>query len=86
METFSTVLFVDQAPVGYKVQRSPDRIELNPAENPSRSIQPPHLVAHNRGGRWEVAGTENQDLIQQVLDEVSTLQAPYIPITLSAAP
>ena len=85
METFSTVLFVDQAPVGYRVQRSLDRIEFNPAGNPSRLIQPPQLVAQHRGGRWEVAGTENPELVQQVLEEVAA-QNVYAPAQLSAAP
>lgn len=86
METFSTVLFVDQLPVGYKVRRTQNRMELNPAENPSRLVTPPQLVAENRGGRWEVAGTENPDLIRQVLDEVAMAQSPFGFMALSAAP
>jgi hypothetical protein len=86
METFSTVLFVDQSPIGYTVQRSATRMELNPAENPSRAFTAPHLVAENRGGRWEVAGTENPEIIQQVLDELTHNQVTGMPTYLSAAP
>ncbi|HZH38134.1 MAG TPA: hypothetical protein VEX65_12705 [Flavisolibacter sp.] len=86
METFSTVLFVDQSPIGYLVQRSQSRVELNPAENPSRPVAPPHLVAEHRGGKWEVNGTENQELIRQVIEEIITVQSPATFITLSAAP
>ncbi len=86
METFSTVLFVNEAPVGYSVQRSAERIELNPAENPAREGRPPHLVAEKRDGAWNVSGTDNQELIQQVLDEVSFSETRSIDPSLSAAP
>ncbi|RPD50566.1 MULTISPECIES: hypothetical protein [Chitinophagaceae] len=86
METFSTVLFVDQFPIGYRVQRSANRMELNPAENPSRSFIAPHLVAENRGGHWDVSGTENPEIIQQVLDELNHNLVTGMPILLSAAP
>jgi hypothetical protein len=71
MNEFSTVLFVNGAPVGYKVSRNADLVLLNPAENPSRTVVAPHLSARQVNGSWEVEGTQNSDLISQVIQDVS---------------
>lgn len=85
MLLFSTVLFVDGNPVGYKVYEEQNRLVLNPAENPNRDIHPPVLAAKNKSGKWLVEGTENKDLIDQVLEDISlNNHLPYQ--TLSAAP
>ena len=86
MHLFSTVLFVDGNPVGYEVFKETDRLRLNPAENPNRGIVPPVLMAHNRMGTWEVEGTDNRDLIDQVIEDVS-MNNTFLPRqVLSAAP
>jgi hypothetical protein len=77
MLLFSTVLFVDGNPVGYKVYEEWNRLILNPAENPNRHIHPPILSARNLGGEWRVEGTQNRDLIDQVIEDV-TLNTPPI--------
>ena len=86
MLLFSTVLFVDGNPVGYKVYREDkNRLVLNPAENPERSIDPPVLSARCVSGAWQVEGTENRDLIEQVIEDVATNE--FVPRSgLSAAP
>ena len=71
MLLFSTVLFVDGNPVGYKVHEEKNRLVLNPAENPNRDIQPPIMLAKNTGGQWHVEGTEDRNLIDQVIEDVS---------------
>jgi hypothetical protein len=86
METFSTVLFMNHAPVGYRVQQTPGRLELHPADNPLRSETPPRMVAEKTAGRWQVQGTDNADLIHQVLLEINMLERSSAGITLSAAP
>lgn len=76
MVLFSTVLFVDGNPVGYKVvEEGRNRLSLNPAENPSREIAPPVMYAQNEEGYWKVEGTQDRDLIDQVLEDIS-LQLP----------
>lgn len=76
MILFSTVLFVGGNPVGYKViEEDRNRLSLNPAENPYREIVPPFMQAKNEGGRWLVEGTQDRDLIDQVLEDIS-LQIP----------
>ena len=86
MEIFSTVLFVDHAPIGYSVQKNADRVELNPAENPARTHEPPRLVAEKKDGAWNVSGTDNAELIQQVLEEVNLAERGLAGPELSAAP
>jgi hypothetical protein len=71
MMAFSTVLFVDGNPVGYKAHiEQRNRLILNPAENPHREIHPPVLKAIHESGVWHVEGTQNQDLIEQVIEDV----------------
>lgn len=71
MTAFSTVLFVDGNPVGYKVSSEINgHLVLNPAENPEREIFPPVLHARNIEGKWQVEGTMNADLIEQVREDM----------------
>jgi hypothetical protein len=86
METFSTVLFMNHAPVGYRVQQTPGRLELHPADNPLRSEIPPRMTAEKNSGGWLVKGTDNADLIHQVLLEINLLEQASPGIRLSAAP
>jgi hypothetical protein len=85
MLLFSTVLFVDGNPVGYKVYEEKDRIVLNPAENPNREVQPPVLSVARTNGQFQVKGTDDQNLIDQVVEDISqNAFLPYHP--LAAAP
>lgn len=84
MVLFSTVLFVDGNPVGYQVaEEERNRLSLNPAENPNRDVAAPVIFAKNEGGRWRIEGTQDRDLIDQVLEDIS-VQLPRS--VLSAAP
>lgn len=85
MLLFSTVLFVDGNPVGYHVYKEDDRLALHPAENPNRHIHPPTLSAQNTEGNWIVQGTQNRDLIDQVIEDV-TLSGGLARFRQSAAP
>jgi hypothetical protein len=76
MTLFSTVLFVDGNPVGYKVMETErNRLALNPAENPNRKVQAPVMFARKDGRRWQVEGTHDRDLIDQVIEDLS-IQLP----------
>ena len=76
MVLFSTVLFVNGNPVGYKVHEEKNRLILNPAENPNRDILPPVLTAKNSHGQWHIEGTEDRNLIDQVIEDVSLHSLP----------
>lgn len=89
MLLFSTVLFVEGNPVGYRVVRDKDRLVLNPAENPGRGIYPPAITARRRGKDWVVEGTTDRDLIAQVIEDVRLNEGnlPHNGLSgLSAAP
>ena len=83
---FSTVLFVDGNPVGYKVRNEDNNhFIMNPAENPGREVLPPILHVSQIAGHWQVQGTSNTDLIDQAIEEVrQNLLLP--PHYYSAAP
>ncbi len=86
MHVFSTVLFVNGSPVGYKVYKQNDRLLLNPAENPNRDIFPPAISARNENGSWLVEGTTDRDLIDQVIEDVTLNEGRLPRNLLSAAP
>lgn len=71
MHVFSTVLFVNGNPVGYKVFKQKENLILNPAENPNRETCPPALQVRNEGGNWVVEGTNDRNLIDQVIEDVT---------------
>ena len=71
MFLFSTVLFIDGNPIGYEVLEEKSRLRLNPAENPNRDVQPPTLSARITNGKWQVEGTLNRDLIDQVIEGIT---------------
>lgn len=86
MHVFSTVLFVEGNPVGYRVYRENDRLVLNPAENPSRHVFPPSISARREGDQWLVDGTTDRDLIDQVIEDVRLNESNIPQNDLSAAP
>lgn len=72
MNIYSTIFFVDGAPVGYTIIRQDERIlKLNPAENPSRTSEAPHITAERINDDWRVKGTNNPQLVSQVLEELN---------------
>lgn len=72
-------------PVGYLVSGEESHTRFHPAENPNRSQPAPELEARLVNGHWEVTGTEDRELIAQVVEEIGRLdRVPHI--GLSAAP
>ena len=72
--------------MGYKVcQNDANNIIMNPAENPGRIIIPPVISASNITGSWQVKGTRNQDLIEQVMEGLK-YNMDFSPHHFSAAP
>lgn len=63
-----------------------DRAELNPAENTGRTQDAPFLVAEKNLNNWEVQGTNNPELIRQVVDELQRTEHQGVGEVLSAAP
>ena len=87
MHVFSTVLFVDGNPVGYKVFQQDQDLLLNPAENPNREVYAPPLRVRNEHGHWLVEGTNDRNLIDQVIEDVTAnTQGSFLQLELSVAP
>jgi hypothetical protein len=86
MHIFSTVLFIEGNPVGYKVFKEEDRLLLNPAENPNRNICPPSMLASNHNGHWLVEGTNDRNLIDQVIEDVTNSEHTFYSKEQNPAP
>lgn len=71
MSIYSTVFFVNGTPVGYRVdQEGGGRYRLHPAESQMRGV-PQTITAHKENGNWRVEGTNNTDLIEQIISELN---------------
>ncbi len=74
----STVLFVDSQPIGYKVYHAEDEFLLEPTDIPDHTIQPPPIKVLHKMDTWTVSGTLNQDLIDQVIEDISGMVVPVV--------
>lgn len=69
---YSTVFFIDGNPYGYKLVRTAyDAISIQPGGSLQGNNQLPHLRACWLQDRWQVDGTDNQSLIDQVVEELT---------------
>ena len=66
MIVFSTVLQVNGQPTVYSVYKNGDTAFLNP----SRPAQAPILLATMEEASWQVRGTDDEQLMLQVLQEI----------------
>ena len=67
MIVFSTVLEIDGRPTLYNVHRNRGFAFLNP----SQQINGPILYALYQNSSWEIKGTDDLSIKQQVLNEIS---------------
>jgi len=69
-----TVLFVDGNPVGYTIYAEGDHYVLTPAENPTQNVIAPVLnVICGHTKQFIISGTTDQDLVDQVHEDLSSL-------------
>ena len=80
----STVLFVDSHPIGYKVYKADGSFRLEPTDIPDDSFNPPYLFVEHHGDEWNVCGTTDQDLIDQVIEDLCSIDNR--PVIEKAAP
>ena len=85
MIMLSTILFIDEQPVGYTVSVEKDKCFFKPTEHTLTNVAAPSFHVIKREKIWEVDGLSDQKIIEQlqatlpvVQDEENTL--------LSAAP
>ena len=65
----SLVLFVDSFPTSFSVQKKKDCYVLRPKENPYDSLPPPIIEVFKNNGSWIVKGTDDQNLIDQIIED-----------------
>lgn len=71
MHLFTTILFVDGNPVKYEVRLSESLFFLYPTDNPNNDIEPPLIKAKWSNGQWSISGTNDGDLIAQVVEDMN---------------
>lgn len=82
MHLFTTILFVDGNPVKYDVRSEADRLLLLPIDNPNNYLVPPFLYAEADKNGWRISGTQDRDLMDQVIEDIC-LHAAQLPVALS---
>lgn len=86
MQFFSTILFFNGNPVGYKIsQQENNQLSINPAEHTGRTTTVPSLRATYIDGTWQVQGTDDLEVINQVVEDLRQ-NAPLLTNALSASP
>ena len=77
MYQFSTILFVEGHPVKYDISLNDVVASLHPSENPNSFLVPPLLQAQKSSDAWQITGTADRDLIDQVIEELEWNQNKY---------
>jgi hypothetical protein len=65
MVQFSTVLFIDNFPYGYRVTHEGHRYHFTPTSTPD-SAPRPGITSYSQDGQWMVEGTADATLIDQI--------------------
>lgn len=74
---FDTIFFVDGLPVGYKIFKEGAEYVLIPKERSEYLDTMPSLSARFKDG-WKVEGTEDQNLIDQVMEDMELFVDKYV--------
>jgi hypothetical protein len=67
----SIILFVDGFPVQFLIERINDTVFFLPIGNRFKMKVPQNMTATLNGRRWTVSGTEDGDLIDQVIEDLT---------------
>ena len=81
----STILFIEEQPVGYTVLVERDRCFFKPTEYSQATIDAPSFYVSKKNEVWELEGWLDQKIIDQLQPTLSAL-ADEEEISLSAAP
>jgi hypothetical protein len=71
----STVLFIDDTPVGYEVQQKGTKLLFTPTQFSSRSYGSPLLSLTRVDGLWLIDGEVERSLRVQVFQSLERLKA-----------
>lgn len=86
MNSFATVLIIEDCPVGYQAFLEENSLQLKPAAVADREVTAPELFARLEENEWKVTGTTDAAIITQVQDMASLHKGKVPSSPLSAAP
>lgn len=72
---FSTVLFIQEAPVGYQVKKSGSTLLFTPSPFSLRANDSPQFSLSQVDGLWHIEGMVDMGVRQQVYEEVERFRA-----------
>lgn len=72
---FSTVLFIDDAPVGYAVSKKGQKLLFTPTRFSTRSYHPPGLSLSQVDGLWLIDGPVDRSIREQVFQSLERFRA-----------
>ena len=77
MLLFTTVLFVDGNPVAYSVFKEKSRVVLRPDALGETIEKCPELIAKKMKYQWKIKGTEDQNLVAQVIEDLTAREKKF---------
>jgi hypothetical protein len=67
----SIILFVDGFPVQFLIERIHNTVFFMPVGNRFKMKVPENMTATLHGKRWTVAGTDDDNLVDQVIEDLT---------------
>jgi hypothetical protein len=67
MHKLSTVLFINERPIGYAVTVENGRCDFTPTEHSHAEISAPHFTAFIKEGNWTFPDFRDAMLIEQII-------------------
>ena len=71
----STILFIDDVPVGYEVEKQENRLLFRPTQYSAKECCPPHFSLSCVEGNWQVDGHLDPALQTQVYQDLQRFKA-----------
>jgi hypothetical protein len=87
MNKLSTVLFIEDQPIGYAVTVENDRCDFTPTEHSHAEISAPYFTAYIKEGNWTFPDFWDETIIEQVREKWPLeILTDVVNIEASAAP
>ena len=85
MFLLSTILYFGESPAGYDIYREEEGFSLRPGPHTGTDTERPVLFAYPSGISWEVQGTDDTDVKEQVIRLLTIQPSVDLNQKLSAA-
>ena len=87
MLSFSTILFLNGEPIGYRVTREETGCRFQPSEGVAHPFETPAFRLEQEGGEWLTGAEIGEELFRQAVAEIQLHERNGLPShPLSAAP